>query len=55
MALLVYVDGIVVVGNNSSACVSMKQLLDRRFRIKDFRKLKYFLAIEMTHGSNCIL
>ena len=52
MALLVYVDDIILTGNNSSACLSFKQFLDRCFGIKDLGKLKYFLGIEVAHGSS---
>ncbi|KAK9677104.1 hypothetical protein RND81_11G121500 [Saponaria officinalis] len=42
----------IVVSNNSKACVKFKAFLDRRFGIKDLGKLKYFLGIEVAHGGN---
>ena len=47
-----YVNDIILTGNNFSACTSFKQFLDQRFGTKDLRKLKYFLGIEVAHGSN---
>ena len=50
LALLVYVDGVILAGNNSIACTTCKARLNSYFRIKDIGPLKYFLGIEVAHG-----
>ena len=47
IALLVYVDDIVLVGNDSHAYTEFKNYLNACFSIKDLRPLKYFLGIEV--------
>ena len=51
MALLVYVDDIVLTGNDSELCVSFKACLDKCFHIKDLGHLKYFLGVEVARNS----
>ncbi|GJY32400.1 ribonuclease H-like domain-containing protein [Tanacetum coccineum] len=46
LALLVYVDDIIVTGNNVSEIEKFKVYLKSKFMIKDLGKLKYFLGIE---------
>nr|GEY55464.1 ribonuclease H-like domain-containing protein [Tanacetum cinerariifolium] len=46
-ALLVYVDDIIITGNNSTKIENFKKFLKTRFEIKDLGKLKYFLGIEV--------
>ena len=50
MKLLVYVDDIILAGNDSHACSKFKAYLDACFSIKDLRPLKYFLGIEVAPG-----
>ena len=50
MALLVYVDDIVLVGNDTSACSKFKEYLHACFSIKDLGSLKYFLGLEVSRG-----
>jgi len=47
MALLVYVDDLVLTGNASAFCAQFKAYLNNCFRIKDLGPLKYFLGIEV--------
>ncbi|XP_020418045.1 uncharacterized protein LOC109948747 [Prunus persica] len=47
-ALLIYVDDILIIGNNVVAINSLKQFLHTGFRIKDLGDLKYFLGIEVS-------
>ena len=47
MALLVYVDDIVLVGNDTRAYREFKNYLHQCFSIKDLGPLKYFLKIEV--------
>ncbi|GJV48618.1 ribonuclease H-like domain-containing protein [Tanacetum coccineum] len=47
MALLVYVDNIVITGSNVKQIDDFKQFLKSKFQIKDLGKLKYFLGIKV--------
>ncbi|XP_022040747.1 uncharacterized mitochondrial protein AtMg00810-like [Helianthus annuus] len=48
----VYIDDILVTGNNSEEIVALKDLLHTTFQIKDLGILNYFLGIEVLHHSN---
>ena len=45
--LLVYVDDILLTGNNPDCVNSLKKLLDDRFGLKDVGYLRYFLGLEV--------
>lgn len=47
LAAHVYVDDVIVVGNDSIKIEETKAFLNDRFGIKDLRVLKYFLGIEV--------
>ncbi|GKE48613.1 ribonuclease H-like domain-containing protein, partial [Tanacetum coccineum] len=47
LALLVYVDDIIITGNNVSKIEKFKVFLKSKFMIKDLEKLKYFLGIKV--------
>ncbi|GJT17301.1 ribonuclease H-like domain-containing protein [Tanacetum coccineum] len=47
LALLVYVDDIIITRNNVSEIEKFKVFLKSKFMIKDLGKLKYFLGIEI--------
>ncbi|GJZ58327.1 ribonuclease H-like domain-containing protein [Tanacetum coccineum] len=47
LALLVYVDDIIITGNSISEIEKFKVFLKFKFMIKDLGKLKYFLGIEV--------
>ncbi|GKB49869.1 ribonuclease H-like domain-containing protein [Tanacetum coccineum] len=62
IVLLVYVDDIIITGNNETKIYNFKEYLSSKFKIKDLDKLKYFLGIEvletdnglcLNHGSYC--
>ena len=53
-ALLVYVDDIIVTGNDEKDKHDVKQRLAKEFEIKELGKLKYFLGIEMTYSTQGI-
>ncbi|GJZ17744.1 ribonuclease H-like domain-containing protein, partial [Tanacetum coccineum] len=46
-ALLVYVDDIIITGNNTNEIENFKKFLKIKFEIKDLGKLKYFMGIEV--------
>ena len=51
MALLVYVNDMILAGNDLVLCASFKQYLNKCFHIKDLGALKYFLGIEVVRNS----
>lgn len=53
MALLVYVDDILITGPSNSAIVATKEILKSSFMLKDLGNAKYFLGLELSwldHG-----
>ena len=48
-ALLVYVDDMIVTGNHVREMNNLKQCLLKEFDIKELRRLKHFLGIEVAH------
>ena len=49
-ALLVYVNDMVITGNDHVCVVSLKSVLDQKFGIKDLGPLKYFLGLEIARN-----
>ncbi|XP_076958475.1 uncharacterized protein LOC143634207 [Bidens hawaiensis] len=47
VAALIYVDDVIIVGNDTKNIQSTKDELNKRFSIKDLGRLKYFLGIEV--------
>jgi hypothetical protein len=45
--VLIYVDDIIITGNNDKAIQDLKLFLQQQFHIKDLGKLKYFLGLEV--------
>lgn len=53
-AILVYVDGLIITGNNPNEIAAIKTFLDSKFRIKDLGYLKYFLGVEIARSKEGI-
>ena len=49
-ALLVYVDDIIVTGDDVKEKQALRQYLAKEFEIKELGRLKYFLGIEVAHS-----
>jgi hypothetical protein len=52
--LVVYVDDIVITGDDSGGIARLKLLLQQKFHTKDLGKLKYFLGIEVARSQKGI-
>jgi len=50
-AVLVYVDDLVIVGNNGATIRKIKQYLHKYFHMKYLGCLKYFLGVEVAQSS----
>ncbi|KAK3033514.1 hypothetical protein RJ639_032743 [Escallonia herrerae] len=55
LAVLIYVDDVIVTGTDSAKISWLKHYLDTKFHIKDLGKLKYFLGIEVARSSDGIV
>ncbi|KAI3694503.1 hypothetical protein L1987_77469 [Smallanthus sonchifolius] len=54
--MLVYVDDIILTGNNTTAIDRVVQCLSQSFAVQDMGPLSYFLGIEVAHkGENIVL
>ena len=52
--LIVYVDDIIMTGDDSTEIVEFKRKLTQEFEIKDFGALKYFLGMEFARSKEKI-
>ena len=50
--LIVYVDDIIITGNDLTEIQGLEGQLDQQFQVKKLGSLKYFLGIEFTRSSN---
>jgi len=53
--LLVYVDDIILAGNDKEEIARIKQTLNQTFRIKDLGNLRYFLGLEVARSKTGIM
>lgn len=51
---VIYVDGILLSGNNQEAINALKHLLDVKFNIKDLGPIKYYMGLEVSRTSDGI-
>ncbi|XP_030963557.1 uncharacterized protein LOC115984677 [Quercus lobata] len=54
IALLVYVDDILIASDNKQAVDELKILLDQKFKLKDLGDLKFFLGLEVARTTDVI-
>ncbi|XP_068477195.1 uncharacterized protein [Phaseolus vulgaris] len=54
LVVLVYVDDLVIAGNNGTAIQCFKGYLNQCFHMKDLGRLKYFLGVEVVRSPNGI-
>jgi len=54
LALLVYVDDIMLVSNKDSAVIEIKQILAKEFKLKDLGQMRYFLGLEIARSKEGI-
>jgi len=55
VVLTVYVDDILLTGNDSAELLETKMYLKHHFMTKDMGRLKYFLEIEVVHQKHSVL
>ena len=53
--VLIYVDDIVITGNDATAIQSLKNNLRQQFHIKDLGSLKFFLGLEVARSKEGIV
>ena len=53
--LVVYVDDIIITGNDMASISSLKSFLHDQFHTKDLRMLKYFMGYEKIEENNTFL
>ena len=54
IALLVYVDDILLASDNKQVVDELKVLLDQQFKLKDLGDLKIFLGLEVARATSGI-
>ena len=48
--VLLYVDDMIIFGDDLSGIQELKNFLSQQFEIKDLRHLSFFLGLEITHS-----
>lgn len=52
--VLIYVDDMIITGNDNNAIAALKNSLRTKFRIKDLGQLRYFLGVEVARSTDGI-
>ena len=50
--LLLYVDNMIIIGDNLSGIQELKDFLSQQFEMKNLGHLSYFLGLEITHSTD---
>ena len=53
--MLIYVDDIIITGNNSSSIEELNSNLNKAFALKDLGELNFFMGIQVNRNQNTIL
>ena len=53
--ILVYVDDLLITGNNEQMITEAKENLHQQFKLKDLGELKYFLGVEVLRSSKGVI
>ena len=54
VAIVIYVDDLIIGGDNLDAIQVVKTLLQKQFDMKDLGELRYFLGIEVVHTPDVV-
>jgi hypothetical protein len=55
MVLVVYVDGIIIIGDDEQWIKYLKENMNKEFEVKDLDQLKYFFGIEVARSTQGIV
>ena len=50
--LFLYVDDMIIIGDDLIGIQELKDFLSQQFEMKDFEHLSYFLGLEITHSTD---